>query len=376
MAGIYIHVPFCKQACTYCDFHFSTNLRNKGKLVHSLRSEISQKAELLSDKKIQSIYYGGGTPSLLSIEEIRSLEDALRSHFDLSNLQEVTLEANPDDLSESMLSELLGQTSINRLSLGIQSFHPSDLTRMNRAHSADQALASLAIVKKLGFYSYTVDLIFALPWHDDSAYWKKNLETIASYEVPHLSCYQLTVEPKTTLAHQLNIGALNATPDERMVEEFYMTKDYLESLGYVHYEISNYARQGHQAVHNSNYWQAKQYLGIGPSAHSYLGGHRYHNIANNIKYIDAIDTENQAWQKEVLTTQNRWNEAILTGLRTTRGIDLNRLRQILPGRRQELYARVDDLIDRGQLETIAQDRYRLTRAGLIMADAIALELFV
>ncbi|MEM1220964.1 MAG: radical SAM family heme chaperone HemW, partial [Bacteroidota bacterium] len=286
MAGIYLHIPFCKQACHYCNFHFSTSLRKKTEMVEALLREIDLRHDYLSDRQLRSIYLGGGTPSLLTGSELEQLFERIDQYFTIAPDAEITLEANPDDLSREYLSAL-AKSPVNRLSIGVQSFFAEDLAFMNRAHTAEEADRCIRLAQDAGFSNMSIDLIYGSPT-TPLEHWIQNLEKSIALGVPHLSTYALTVEPKTALEHFVAKGKVPAPKDEHMEEQFMAMLDRLEAAGYEHYEISNWAKPGHYAVHNTSYWQGIPYLGIGPSAHSYDGQSRQWTIANNARYMAGL----------------------------------------------------------------------------------------
>jgi len=374
MAGIYIHIPFCRQACHYCNFHFSTSLRGKNDLLSALLNEIGERRDYLSGQRIDTIYFGGGTPSILSAEELYRIIDAIEMQFDVDPAVERTLEANPDDVSNT-LSRAWRELGINRISLGVQSFQDKELRWMNRAHDASQAVNSIEILRREGFENITADLIYGSPLLDDQQ-WKENLDRMIAFGIPHLSCYALTVEPKTALAHQIT-SEKNADVDpDRQAIQFEILMDTLSGAGFEHYEISNFAKPGYRSRHNSSYWQGAHYLGIGPAAHSYNGVERRWNIANNAAYISGILSGNRYWEEEVLTESNRLNEYIMTALRLQEGISTERIvSEWGQSAAESLSKQADRFISEGLLEKDGSF-IRLTRAGKFLADGIAAEMFV
>ena len=320
MAGIYIHIPFCKQACYYCDFHFSTSLKKKEELVFCLVKELELRKEELSDEVIETIYFGGGTPSLLSSEEIKSILDSVYTNYSVINNPEITLEANPDDLSEERILEL-AKSPVNRLSIGIQSFFEEDLQLMNRAHNAEEAKNCLSIATR-HFDNITIDLIYGVP-NMTNERWKENLQIAFDFGIHHISSYALTVEPKTALESFINNGKI-PSPDETVAKEhFDILVEETAKKGFIHYEISNFGRPNYFSKHNTSYWLGKKYLGIGPSAHSFNTTHRSWNVANNSIYIKAIKEGKLPLETEKLSKEDRFNEYLMTGLRTIWGVSLN-----------------------------------------------------
>ncbi len=323
MAGIYIHIPFCKQACSYCNFHFSTQLKRKDDVVKSIIREIEQRKSYLSNEKVESIYFGGGTPSLLSISELNRIFESIHQHFSLSHLKEVTLEANPDDLSQEKLVQLR-DTPIDRLSIGIQSFHQEDLNFMGRAHTAIEGKESILMAQDSGFEKMTIDLIYGVPGSSTEK-WKENLEQFFDLKIPHLSSYALTVEDRTAYANQIKKGQSTPPEEDELAEQYALLQEFIRSNNWNHYELSNYCQEGNEAIHNSSYWQGKSYLGIGPSAHSFNGYSRQWNVSNNQLYIKADFAADNYFQKEELTEKDRYHDALISRLRTKKGISVKML---------------------------------------------------
>lgn len=322
MSGIYIHIPFCKQACYYCDFHFSTSLKKKDELIKALAKELILRKDELQNQTIETIYFGGGTPSLLTIDELRLLVDSIYLNYSVSDNPEITLEANPDDLSKQKLNDLT-TSRINRLSIGIQSFFEDDLQSMNRAHSSQEAKQCLEEATK-HFSNITIDLIYGIP-NMSIEKWNKNLQTAFSFGVNHISSYALTVEPKTALASFIKKGTYPPIDDDLALQHFDLLMAETEQQGFVHYEISNFGKKGYFSKHNTSYWQGKSYLGIGPSAHSFNGKQRSWNVSNNTIYIKSIQDNTLPSKVETLSKQDRYNEYVMTGLRTIWGISLNKI---------------------------------------------------
>lgn len=373
MAGIYIHIPFCKQACHYCDFHFSTSVKNKTQLLEALVQEIQMRHTDWQDEPIETIYFGGGTPSVLTVEELHHLLDAVYANFQVIAAPEITLEANPDDLSPEYLLAL-SQTRINRLSIGIQSFFDADLKLMNRAHNAEQAMQSLALATQY-FDNITLDLIYGMP-NMTNDQWLQNIETALSYGIPHISCYALTVEPKTALHSYIQKGQMPPLDEALAAEHFKLLVELLEANGFVHYEFSNFGKPNYFSQNNSSYWLGKKYLGIGPSAHSFDGQSRSWNVSNNAKYIKAVQSQELHSETEILSLTDRYNEYIMTGLRTIWGVSLvkvekeygvnyiNYLNKQIQSHVQNGLLKIED----GILTTTAQ--------GKFLGDGIVADLFV
>jgi oxygen-independent coproporphyrinogen-3 oxidase len=374
MAGIYLHIPFCRKACHYCNFHFSTTLNHKNDMMASLLWELKEKRKEIGNGSIQTIYFGGGTPSLLSAEEIQALMQQIKTHYHTAILGEVTLEANPDDITEEKLIAWK-QAGINRLSIGIQSFREEDLIRMNRSHSAMQALQCIPMAQSLGFENITLDLIFGYP-ELDHATWKNNIDTALALQVPHISCYAMTVEPKTALAHQIKKGILKPLDSDHAAAQYEYLMQRLEDAGFEHYEISSYAKPGFRAVHNSNYWNQVHYLGIGPSAHSYHGVSRSWNVANNALYIKQCEHQNLQPEVEILSRSQQINEWIMVRLRVKEGIELDWMEHELTSIEKNKFDHVKDLYLKEGMLIVDKSHLKLTRKGKLFADAIALDFFV
>jgi oxygen-independent coproporphyrinogen III oxidase len=373
MAGIYIHIPFCKQACHYCNFHFSTSLRYKDDVVKAIVEEINIRKNYLSGEKINTIYFGGGTPSLLSFSDLNQIMYKIHSDFEVEQDAEITLEANPDDITETKLMEW-EQSGINRLSIGVQSFFEEELKWMNRAHNAEQAILNLHLARK-HFANITIDLIYGSPLLTDEM-WKQNVEKAISFDIPHLSCYALTVEEKTLL-HK-NIG-LQKTPDvdnEKQARQFLLLMQWLREAGYEHYEVSNFAKPGFRSRHNSSYWQGEKYLGIGPSAHSFNGIERQWNVANNQKYTSAIAHGIDFFEKEVLSQRDQFNEQIMICLRTKEGLNLSTVEEKWGKEKAAfLEKQLNIYVFQNQMHNNGLT-YSLTDEGFLKADGIAGSLFI
>ncbi|WP_343321082.1 radical SAM family heme chaperone HemW [Sphingobacterium multivorum] len=371
---IYVHIPFCKQACHYCDFHFSTSLRYKSEMINAIRREIELRAAYLEDKKVESIYFGGGTPSLLEADEIAQIIDTIGKHFDIANHAEITLEANPDDLNAAKVNSLRN-TAINRFSIGIQSFFEEDLKWMNRAHNQQEALASIMRVQDAGFENITCDLIYGYPLLTDEK-WRHNMQQLIDFEIPHISSYSMTVENKTALDHFIKKGLSPAIDSDQAADQMSLLIHTLKAAGYEQYEISNFAKNGLYARHNTNYWKGKHYLGIGPSAHSFNGISRAWNVSNNAKYLTSINSNQLPLEIEELSTLDQINESIMTSLRTMWGLDLIVLESKFG---QSVKNRVlndaKPFLTAGNL-VLEDNKLRLTDVGKLMADHIMSDLFI
>ncbi len=372
MSGIYIHIPFCKQACHYCDFHFSTSLKKRDAMVMALIKELELRKHEFNDITVETIYFGGGTPSLLSLIEIQSIIDAVYKHYQVGNRPEITLEANPDDLSDDVIKQL-ANSQINRLSIGIQSFREADLTLMNRAHNAEEAKQCLSTAMTY-FDNVSVDLIYGIPGLSNSD-WKQNIETALAFKVPHISSYALTVEPKTALEQFIAKGIVPDVNDDDAHEQFHMLVDILNTHDFVHYELSNFGKEGFFSKNNSAYWQGKSYIGIGPSAHSFNGTQRGWNVRNNSKYIKSIEAEVLPIQLETLTTTDRYNEYVMTGLRTIWGVSLKKI-GIDFGESYKTYIMQQAQPYLNQhLLYIDDEKLLVTKKGKFLSDGIASDLF-
>lgn len=372
MAGIYIHIPFCKQACHYCDFHFSTSLAYKDELLNALEQEIHLQKDFLNGDTVQTIYFGGGTPSLLNGEEVSRLINTITDLHSVSSDAEITLEANPDDLGPKKLKELKG-SPLNRFSIGIQSFFDDDLVWMNRAHRSNEAESSVKRAQDAGFENITVDLIYGYPLLTD-AKWKFNLDKVFDLQAQHVSAYSMTVEPRTALASFIKNKKQPSMNDEQSSEQFIQLMEAMQTHGFEHYEISNFCKPGHYSRHNTNYWKGVKYLGIGPSAHSYDGEKRQWNIANNAKYIQAIGKKTIPAEIEILTEENRLNEYVMTSLRTQWGLNLDQLNTIAKGASEPLLNEAQKFFEKEWIVQKDQTIY-LTQTGKLYADHIASELF-
>lgn len=371
MAGIYIHIPFCRQACHYCNFHFATSLHYKNDFISALLNEISLQESYLQQDLVETIYFGGGTPSLCTNEEIKTILEKIQAQFIVDKNAEITLEANPDDITAEKLSGWK-ESGINRLSIGVQSFFEEDLLWMNRAHNAEQAKESLALATTC-FDNITIDLIYGTPQLTNEK-WLQNIQMAIALNIPHISCYALTVEPKTPLDKMIRLQqSENVNPDKQS-EQFLLLMQQLAEAGYEHYEISNFARPGWRSRHNASYWQGKKYLGLGPSAHSFNGNERQWNVANNNTYISALKNNTIPFEKEVLTPVQQLNEYIMTSLRTTEGIDLERITYEPDRTKKELLQKSKKYIDSGLVE-VRNHSLVLTNAGKLLADGIAAALF-
>ena len=376
MSGIYIHIPFCKQACHYCDFHFSTSMKKKDEMVLALAKELQlRKDEFQFDAEIpciETIYFGGGTPSVLNVEDIQLLIDTVRQNYPVSQNPEITLEANPDDLSEENL-KAFASIGINRLSIGIQSFFEEDLKLMHRAHDSAQAKKCLELATRY-FDNISLDLIYGIPGMTNKR-WQQNIETALSFGIPHISSYALTVEPKTALNKLIQTGKVDAPKDEVAQEHFMILVETLEAKGFLHYELSNFGKENYFSRNNSAYWLGKKYLGIGPSAHSYDGVSRSWNVANNVLYLKAIQYGELPREVELLSQEDRYNEYIMTGLRTIWGVSLIRIEQEFGTDYLNYLKQQSQKFIHDGLLIITDGILKPTLKGKFLTDGIASDLF-
>lgn len=372
-AGIYIHIPFCKQACHYCDFHFSTSMGKKEAMVSALKKELELRKHEFKDELVETIYFGGGTPSVLTSEEINGIIDTVYLHYTVVENPEITLEANPDDLSEERIIQL-SESPINRLSIGIQSFFDEDLRMMNRAHSSKEAEGALEIATRF-FDNISIDLIYGIPGMSNER-WEQNIEKALSFGIPHISSYALTVEPKTALSSFIKKGIVKPTDDKAAQEHFTILLDKMEIAGFVSYEISNFGKPGYFSKNNTAYWLQKKYIGIGPSAHSFDGNRRGWNINNNPKYIKSIAKNELPLEIEILTKTDKYNEYVMTGLRTVWGVSLQRIKQEFGEKYSEYLLQQADKYMQKSLLCIDDDTLLTTKKGRFLVDGIASDLFM
>ncbi|WP_033959962.1 radical SAM family heme chaperone HemW [Psychroserpens jangbogonensis] len=382
MSGIYIHIPFCKQACHYCDFHFSTSLKKRDEMVVALAKEIQLRKDEFENITIETIYFGGGTPSLLTIKELKFLIDTVYGSYEVVSTPEITLEANPDDLIKAEQSvqtesktifEDYRSIGINRLSIGIQSFFEEDLKLMNRAHNAEEAKVCLDVATQY-FDNISVDLIYGIPGLSNNR-WKQNIEIALSYNIPHISSYALTVEPKTALASFIKKGIIDNVDDDKAHEQFHLLVDTLDQNGFIHYELSNFGKEDYFSKNNSAYWQGKSYIGIGPSAHSFNGKERGWNVRNNSKYIKAIQSETLPIETETLTTTDQYNEYVMTGLRTIWGVSLHKVKKDFGTVFKDYLIEQSEVFINQHLLYIDDEHLRVTKKGQFLCDGIASDLF-
>ena len=372
MSGIYIHIPFCKQACHYCDFHFSTSMKKKDEMVLALAKEIKLRKSEFENETIETIYFGGGTPSILQISDLIFLIDEVYKNFTVAENPEITLEANPDDLSRERIIEL-SKTPINRLSIGIQSFFEDDLKMMNRAHNSEEANECLEEATKY-FNNISIDLIYGIPGMSNEK-WKRNIDAALNFGIPHISSYALTVEPKTVLSKLIQTGKINNPSDEVAEAHFRILVETLEKKGFVHYELSNFGKSSYFSKNNSSYWLGKKYLGIGPSAHSYDGISRCWNVSNNALYINSIQENKLPKEVEVLSKTDRYNEYIMTGLRTIWGVSLDRIEKEFGSKYLDYLHKQAQKFINDDLLSINENVLKTTKKGKFLTDGIASDLF-
>lgn len=374
MAGIYIHIPFCKKACTYCDFHFTTSTKYLNEMVEAICKEIVLKKNRLAQQQIGSIYFGGGTPSVLPTAALQQILATIENHFSISSEAEITIETNPDDLTTAKISELR-KLPVNRFSIGTQSFFNEDLVWMNRAHNAQEATDCIKRSQDAGFENLTIDLIYGYPLLTNEK-WKTNIQTAIALQVPHLSAYSLTVEPKTALAHAIEKGKQADVSDEQSAEQFMMLVDTVTTNGFEHYEISNYSLPGKYAVHNTNYWKGVPYLGIGPSAHGFDGHDRYINIANNAKYMESLNKNQLPETIEQLSQVDKFNEYVMTSLRTMWGLDLEKVAMDFGKKYANQTQKLVKTFVASEQLLVEDHVIKLTNKGKLFADGIAAALFL
>ena len=372
MSGIYIHIPFCKQACHYCDFHFSTSMKKKDEMVLALAKEIVMRKREFKDEVVETIYFGGGTPSTLQIPDCRFLIDEVYKNYKVVENPEITLEANPDDLSEDYLIEL-SKIGINRLSIGIQSFFEEDLVMMNRAHNSGEAKKCLELATKY-FDNISLDLIYGIPGMSNEK-WQQNIETALSFGIPHISSYALTVEPKTALNKLIQTGKIAQPKDEVAEAHFQILVETLEKNGFVHYELSNFGKENYFSKNNSAYWLGKKYVGIGPSAHSYDGISRSWNVSNNSIYLKSLEGNKLPNDIEILSKTDRYNEYIMTGLRTIWGVSLDRIEKEFGNEYLDYLQKQAQKFMRDELLFVENNILKTTQKGKFLTDGIASDLF-
>ncbi len=370
--GLYIHIPFCKQACHYCDFHFSTSLKKKDEMVLAIANELKLRKSEFGNEIVETIYFGGGTPSVLQVADLRFLVETVYENYSVIENPEITIEANPDDLTEERIIEF-SQTKINRLSIGIQSFFEDDLKLMNRAHNSEEAKKCLAIATNY-FDNISLDLIYGIPGMSNDI-WKKNIEIALSFGIPHISSYALTVEPKTALHKLIQTGKIEKPNDDIAQEHFSILVEQLEANDFIHYELSNFGKENYFSKNNSSYWLGKKYIGIGPSAHSYNGISRSWNVSNNSLYIKALQENQLPNEEEILTITDRYNEYIMTGLRTIWGVSLDKIEKDFGIIYTDYLMKQVQKFLNDDLVFIDENVLKTTKKGKFLTDGIASDLF-
>jgi len=374
MPGIYIHIPFCKQKCHYCNFFSSASLRKRDDLIEALKMEIVLQKDWLTGEHVKSIYLGGGTPSLLTTSELDEILNLLSKYYSIDPDVEITLEANPDDISRSYLNDLK-ITGINRLSLGIQSFSDKDLIYLNRVHNAFQVFKSLFQIKESGIENISIDLIYGIPTQNDKS-WILNLETVFDFKIPHISAYALTVEPKTALDVLIKRGKYENVDDTKIVSQFHHLCNMMDQNRYLHYEISNFCKDGYFSKHNMSYWSGEKYLGLGPSAHSFDGSSRQWNVSSISEYIQSILSGKLPYQKEILTPDQKYNEYVMTSLRTMWGTDLMYIKNVLGSKYYDHSIKEAEKHIQSKYIIIRENRVLLTTDGKLLTDKISSDLFI
>lgn len=374
MAGIYVHVPFCKKKCHYCDFYSTTNSEITGEFIFSLKEEINLRKHYLHKESIKSIYFGGGSPSMLSINQVQGVMDTLRDNFDISSSAEITFECNPDDLDITYCEELRG-LGINRISIGIQSFDDETLKFLNRRHTAKKGEEAIDFAKESGFNDISVDIMFGIPGMDNEVY-RKTIGRVLNHQVHHISAYHLSIEPRTVLYRKLEKGSFSVVDEDASLYQFDLTIERLKERGYRHYEVSNYALEGHESKHNWLYWSNEKYLGLGPSAHSYDGNSRQWNIDSTKKYIELIRDGAVFFGREELSVKDKYNEYILTSLRTCKGLSDVYVKKEFEDRIFEHFGKVlYRTVKEGFIERFDKESWALNKKGLFIMDSIIREFY-
>ena len=373
MAGIYVHIPFCLQLCHYCDFHKSISLANKSDLLWAISKELELRSDYLKNEAVSTVYLGGGTPSVLTEDELKRTVETIRSSFQVSETAEWTIEANPEDLDKNYLGGLVS-LGFNRLSIGVQSVHDAELKLMNRRHNADQGLRVLALARKAGFKNISIDLIYGIPGSDKRS-WKKTLSRIVQQDIDHISAYHLTIENGTRFGKWRKNGKIEPVDEAESIEQFTTMKQAFQKAGFIHYEISSFAKEGFFSLHNSSYWDQTAYLGIGPSAHSYNKETRQWNVSNNRQYISSIIKNELPFEKEILSTTEKYKEFLITRLRTMWGIELDEVSaQFGDQYREDLESKYTPLVENGNME-VRDGKLRISEKALFISDHLISGLF-
>lgn len=374
MTSIYLHIPYCKRKCTYCNFHFKISQRDKMKMIKSMQIEITQRKDYLKGQKVSSIYFGGGTPSILTTSDIKKLLKNIYQNHQINKDAEITIECNPEDLTVSKLSTYK-KIGVNRLSIGVQSFDNTDLQFMNRSHNSEKAIQSIKLAKDLGFNNISIDLIYGLP-NQTLKKWEKNLDIMFSLDIQHFSAYTLTVEKKTTLYHLVEKGKVKQLSEDNVINQFNLLQKKAKEQGFIHYEISNFGKEGRFSKHNSSYWKNKHYLGIGPSAHSYNGKHRRWNLSSNTNYISNIEKKSIYFKEEKLSLSEKYNEYIFTSLRTIWGVDVFIIKKRYGNNIKCHFLKEIIKWQVNKHVKCNSNIYTLTSKGKIVADSISSDLFI
>ncbi len=372
MAGIYIHIPFCRQRCHYCDFYKTTHTSKKPEFIDALLKEMQQRKSWLNTEKINTIYFGGGTPSLLTIDEINRIIDAVYSDFIVEPAPEITLEANPDDLTNAYIKGIKS-TPVNRLSIGIQSFQNTQLVKMNRRHNSHQAIECVQQAQNAGFTNISTDLIYGLP-NLSIKKWEQDLEQMQKLNIQHLSAYHLTYEPATKFGALVKSGKLTPVNENKSIEQFKTLIKWAKANSFEHYEISNFAKPGFYSKHNTSYWQQQKYLGLGPSAHSYNLDTRRWNVADLDKYLGGVQQNKKYYESETLTDNDKYNEYLITRLRTKWGVNLKKVGEIFGQEKEKSFVKEIQPFIESRTVFLRNNSVILSDKGIFISDTILAEL--
>ncbi len=374
MAGLYIHIPFCKSNCSYCDFYKTTNINLKNDFIESLKLEIDYRSGFFNDDIIRTLYFGGGTPSVLSIDEFSTIMDSFSTVFNLNSVEEFTVEINPDDVTVEYLQGLKN-LGVNRISYGVQSFHNSHLAMVKRRHNSQQAIDSVLFAKSVGIDNISIDLIYGLPGMSESE-WRINIEKFISLDVPHLSAYHLIYEKGTLITSQVKKGIIKEAAEDDSNNQFLMLRQMLSENGYEHYEISNFSKPGKESKHNSSYWSGDRYLGLGPSSHSFDGENRFWNVSNLKKYELGLNSgDGSFYENEHLSEFDIYNELIMLGLRTKSGVSFKKLKNVVSDKFINYFLKLVSIkIATGEIIN-EDDRYYISEDSFLISDKIMSDLF-
>jgi len=374
LAGIYVHIPFCNKACHYCDFHFSTSFKTKDQIINSINKEIHFRKDYLGAENINTIYFGGGTPSVLDKVDLESILNNINQCFFISHNPEITIEINPNDVSNQKIIDYMS-LGINRVSIGGQSFCDQQLAKLNRSHTSDDVINCVKLIQDAGITNLNLDLMYGLPGMSNKS-WQENLKKAVDLEITHLSCYCLTIERGTVFHKMVKDGNLKIDTDQKIKSQFLIMRKFLIKNHFDHYEISNFSKKKYESKHNTSYWNRDKYLGLGPSAHSYNGKERHWNISHNIKYIKALETGVSFFEEEVLTKKNIINEYILMGLRTNKGVSFQKILPML-NRKEKLnmFNQINNFSKQSLID-IKENYFFLTENGMILCDKITSDLFL